>query len=184
MAPHAAAITLLPRFWKAAVGAVALSAALGACLLSVGAAAVSKLPTAPPMIDTALSSAETTAVISYAHSQIGQPYLWGGEGIGGFDCSGLVQAAYAAADIALPRVAQDQFDLGPLLDINQKLQPGDLVFFGSSISDITHVGIAIGNNEMIDAPHAGATVRIENYRWKNYVGATRPGGQGVTDASP
>ncbi|MGH9058742.1 MAG: C40 family peptidase, partial [Acidimicrobiales bacterium] len=103
-------------------------------------------------------------------------YLWGGEGPGGFDCSGLVQAAYASAGVSLPRVAQAQFDAGPALPPGQALVPGDLVFFGSSTSDVTHVGIYVGGGDMIDAPHTGAFVRREPYRWSDYLGATRPAG--------
>jgi cell wall-associated NlpC family hydrolase len=55
------------------------------------------------------------------------------------------------------------------------LQPGDLVFFGSSPTDITHVGIFLGNGEMVDAPHTRAVVRVEPYNWSDYIGATRPG---------
>ena len=69
-----------------------------------------------------------------------------------FDCSGLVQAAYAAAGITLPRVAQDQYNAGRPVPAGEPLQPGDLVFFGTSPTDITHVGIVLGNGEMIDAP--------------------------------
>jgi cell wall-associated NlpC family hydrolase len=57
------------------------------------------------------------------------------------------------------------------------LQPGDLVFFGASASDVTHVGIFLGNGEMVDAPHTGAVVRVEPYNWPDYIGATRPAAQ-------
>ncbi|MFD0328249.1 C40 family peptidase [Streptacidiphilus monticola] len=60
-----------------------------------------------------------------------------------FDCSGLTQAAYAAAGIHLPRTAQEQYDRGPLLPAGRPIQPGDLVFFGTSTRHITHVGIAV-----------------------------------------
>ena len=59
------------------------------------------------------TSGTVVAALSFAAQQLGTPYLWGGTGTGGFDCSGLVQAAYRHAGIALPRVAQDQFDAGP-----------------------------------------------------------------------
>ena len=94
--------------------------------------------------------------VSYALAQIGTPYQWGGEEPGGFDCSGLTQAAYAAAGIQLPRTAQQQYDTGPPVPAGQPLQPGDLVFFGPDTSNITHVGIVVNQTEMVDAPHAGA----------------------------
>jgi cell wall-associated NlpC family hydrolase len=112
--------------------------------------------------------------VAYAQAQIGTPYEWGGDGPGGFDCSGLTQAAYQAAGIQLPRTAQQQYDAGPPVPPGQPLQPGDLLFFGSDSADIGHVGILIDSSEMIDAPHTGAFVRVESYRWSDYVGATRP----------
>ncbi len=112
--------------------------------------------------------------VAYALAQLGTPYRWGGDEPGGFDCSGLVQAAYQAAGIPLPRVAQDQYDAGPPVPAGQPLQPGDLVFFGGNPADITHVGIVVSPGEMVDAPHTGAVVRIEPYSWPDLVGATRP----------
>ena len=98
----------------------------------------------------------------WALAQVGTPYVWGGETPGvGFDCSGLVQAAYKAAWITLPRVAQDQYDTTAKLGPGDPLQPGDLIFFGGGPTDVTHVGIYIGNGQMVDAPHTGADVRIE-----------------------
>lgn len=122
------------------------------------------------------ASAAAQLAVAYALDQLGTPYRWGGDGPGGFDCSGLTQAAYAAAGIELPRTAQAQYDAGPAVPTGQPLQPGDLVFFGASSSAVEHVGIAIGNAEMVDAPHTGAVVRIESDRWPNYVGASRPAG--------
>ena len=116
------------------------------------------------------------SAVAYALAQLGTPYRWGGEGAGGFDCSGLVQAAFAAAGIALPRVAQAQYDAGPPVPAGQPLRPGDLVFFGADPADVTHVGIVVSPGEMVDAPHTGAVVRIEPYDWPDYLGATRPAG--------
>ncbi len=95
--------------------------------------------------------------VSWALSQIGTPYVWGGETPGvGFDCSGLVQAAYAVAGVSLPRVAQDQYDATPKLAPGAVLVPGDLVFFGGGPDSIDHVGLYVGvvsgQNVMVDAP--------------------------------
>lgn len=80
--------------------------------------------------------------VDWALAQVGTPYIWGGETPGvGFDCSGLVQAAYKTAGVTLPRVAQDQYDVTAKLGGGDPLEPGDLVFFGRSTSDITHVPI-------------------------------------------
>jgi len=120
--------------------------------------------------------------LAFALAQLGVPYQWGGEGPHGFDCSGLVQAAYHAAGIDLPRTAQEQFDAGPHLPAGTSLQPGDLVFFGSSDRKVGHVGIVVRPGEMLDAPHTGAVVRTEPFpttigaEWGSdrYLGATRP----------
>ncbi len=112
--------------------------------------------------------------VGYALGQLGLPYRWGAEGPDSFDCSGLTQAAYEAAGIQLPRVAQDQYNAGPHVPAGAPLQPGDLVFFGSSTSDVTHVGMVVGNGNMVDAPHSGAVVRVEPYQRSSYLGATRP----------
>ena len=127
--------------------------------------------------------------VEWALAQVGTPYVWGGETPGvGFDCSGLAQAAYQAAGIALPRVAQAQFDAGPHLPPGARLEPGDLVFFGRGPADVTHVGIYLGTTSgqsyMVDAPHTGADVRVEAFpasvgvAWGSdvYLGATRPDG--------
>ncbi len=116
----------------------------------------------------------TVAAIEFAAGQLGTPYLWGGRGEGGFDCSGLVQAAYQRAGIELPRVAQDQFDAGPPVPDGTGVEPGDLLFFGSGGGGVDHVGLYVGAGEMIDAPHTGAAVRLENADWPDLVGATRP----------
>ncbi|MHB8319326.1 MAG: C40 family peptidase [Acidimicrobiales bacterium] len=124
-------------------------------------------------VEPTLAAVPATA-IGFAASKIGVPYLWGGTGTGGYDCSGLVQAAYAAAGVSLPRVAQDQFDAGPAVASGSTVAPGDLLFFGASTSIVDHVGIYIGSGEMIDAPYTGVDVRIDSANWPNFVGATRP----------
>jgi cell wall-associated NlpC family hydrolase len=126
------------------------------------------------------------AAVEFALAQVGTPYEWGAESPGvAFDCSGLVQAAWAAAGVALPRVAQDQFDAGPVVPPGDAVLPGDLVFFGPPGGGVTHVGLVVDSSgTMVDAPHAGATVRVEPFplavgsRWGAdiYVGATRPAG--------
>ena len=123
--------------------------------------------------DPALGSTPAVA-LAFAATTFGVPYRWGGTGPGGYDCSGLVQAAYRAAGVALPRVAQDQFDAGPPVPVT-RAQPGDLVFFGSSPSGVEHVGLYVGAGTMIDAPYTGAVVR-EDAVGTNLVGVTRPGG--------
>jgi hypothetical protein len=126
-------------------------------------------------------SAAAQTAIDFAGAQIGLPYEWGGNGPAagdaGFDCSGLTQAAYAAAGISLPRTAAAQYAATPHVPPGQPLEPGDLVFYGDA-TYIHHVGMYVGNGMMIDAPHQGADVRIEPYLWTgaDYYGATRPAG--------
>jgi cell wall-associated NlpC family hydrolase len=126
--------------------------------------------TAAPDTDSAVADA-----LAYAAGALGTPYKWGGSGPGGFDCSGLVQAAYGTGGVSLPRVAQDQFDAGPALGAATTVAPGDLVFFGGSAQTISHVGIYVADGVMIDAPHTGAVVREEPANWPDFIGATRPG---------
>ena len=131
--------------------------------------------------DPTLPSVPATA-LAFVAQQLGVPYLWGGTGDGGYDCSGLVQAAYRSAGVSIPRVAQTQFDAGP--SAGATLDPGDLVFFGGSTIDVTHVGIYLGGGTMIDAPHTGTVVRVDSVpttpgaSWGGelFVGATTPWG--------
>jgi len=114
---------------------------------------------------TPVSGAGAVAV-EWALSQIGTPYVWGGETPGvGFDCSGLVQAAYRVAGVGLPRVAQDQYDGTPKLSAGQPLAPGDLVFFGAGPAAIDHVGMYVGivggDAVMVDASSSAGRRRLE-----------------------
>jgi cell wall-associated NlpC family hydrolase len=117
------------------------------------------------------------AAVAFALSQVGVPYEWGGDGPAdgeGFDCSGLTQAAWSAAGRSLPRTAQTQYEATAPVPVGAPLAPGDLLFFGTSLQAITHVGLYVGGGQMVDAPHTGADVRVEPYRWSDYLGATRP----------
>ncbi|MGH8996859.1 MAG: NlpC/P60 family protein, partial [Acidimicrobiales bacterium] len=87
--------------------------------------------------------------VRLALSLIGTPYVWGGESTHGFDCSGLVQFVYSASGIELPRVAQAQYDAGPAVAPGQTVVPGDLVFFGTGSTRVSHVGIFVGNGVMV-----------------------------------
>ncbi|MEV6256921.1 bifunctional lytic transglycosylase/C40 family peptidase [Nocardia sp. NPDC051911] len=116
-------------------------------------------------------------VISFACAQLGLPYVWGGNGPavnGGWDCSGLTQAAYRAAGIAIPRTTYDQVQTGAPVSEDQ-LAPGDLVFYGTA-ADVHHVGIYLGGGQMVHAPTFHEPVQISSYRWKDddFYAARRP----------
>jgi len=104
-------------------------------------------------LDTALRAAE---------SRQGLPYVWGAAGPSAFDCSGLVQWAFAQAGIRMPRVADDQARAGPAVPISE-LEPGDLLFYHTDPTApgyISHVAIYLGNGWMIQAPEPGLDVQI------------------------
>lgn len=101
------------------------------------------------------SSARAKQAIEFALSKRGIPYRWGGTTDAGYDCSGLVQAAYRSAGISLPRVASAQLNVGTPVSRSQ-LQPGDLVgFYGGG-----HIGIYIGNGYYVHAPRTGDVVKV------------------------
>jgi cell wall-associated NlpC family hydrolase len=92
-----------------------------------------------------------------ALTYLGTPYHWGAEGPGGFDCSGLIQWAYAHAGVSLPRVTSQQIRAGVYVPRDQ-LAPGDLVFFDSG----HHVGMYLGKGAFVQAPHTGDVVKVSN----------------------
>jgi cell wall-associated NlpC family hydrolase len=120
------------------------------------------------------SSPPALAAVAFACDQLGKPYIWGGNGTPGFDCSGLTHAAYATAGLSIPRTAQTQYDAGPLLASGTQLQPGDLVFFGTP-SHIHHVGISLGGTLIVNAPTVAQPVQVDDLRsFADYAGASRP----------
>ncbi|RPE41964.1 cell wall-associated NlpC family hydrolase [Streptomyces sp. Ag109_O5-1] len=125
------------------------------------------------------TTTQAETAISAAKAMIGQPYSWGGgnadgpstgtccspkgrsgTGISGFDCSGLTLYAYAKAGISLPRTAVEQYAASEPVKPGD-VRPGDLVFYGSSLTGIHHVGIYLGGGWMIDAPRPGTQVRYD-----------------------
>ncbi|WP_327691652.1 bifunctional lytic transglycosylase/C40 family peptidase [Streptomyces sp. NBC_00461] len=125
------------------------------------------------------TTTQAEAAISAAKAMIGQPYSWGGGSasgpstgtccspkgrsgtdISGFDCSGLTLYAYAKAGISLPRTAAEQYAASEPVKPGD-VRPGDLVFYGSSLTSIHHVGLYIGGGWILDAPRPGTQVRYD-----------------------
>ncbi|MFC8451920.1 C40 family peptidase [Kitasatospora sp. NPDC057223] len=106
-------------------------------------------------------SGSTEAAVDFALAQLGKPYVWGGNGPAGFDCSGLVQQAYRRSGISLPRVADDQYAATSPIGADD-LRRGDLLFWSDSgrASGIHHVGIYLGGGKFVEAPRPGRNVRI------------------------
>ncbi len=117
----------------------------------------------------AAPDSRAAAAVAYAFAKLGSPYVWGATGPHSFDCSGLVQAAYRAAGVSLPRTTYAQIDAGRRVS-RSELRPGDLVFFYSGVS---HVGLYIGNGRMIHAPNPSAPVRVAPIDQMPFAGATR-----------
>jgi cell wall-associated NlpC family hydrolase len=115
-------------------------------------------------------SGRAAAVLSFARAQLGESYVYGATGPNHWDCSGLTQAAYRAAGISIPRTSSAQSSFGSYVSRSQ-LRPGDLVFFYSPVS---HVGIYVGHNTVLHAPHTGAVVRYESMSYMPFAGARRP----------
>jgi peptidoglycan DL-endopeptidase CwlO len=107
-------------------------------------------------------SGGASAAVAYARAQLGKPYQYAGTGPDSYDCSGLTMMAWAQGGVSMAHGSQSQYLSFPKVPISQ-LQPGDLVFFGSSGPTNHHVGIVVGNGLMIDAPHTGAFVELVSY---------------------
>ena len=104
------------------------------------------------------SSGGVSAVIAYARAQIGKPYLWGGAGPNSFDCSGLTLRAWERAGVSLSHYTGAQWAETTRVAISD-LRPGDLVFYGTDGPTSHHMGLYIGDGQMIEAPYTGAQVR-------------------------
>lgn len=123
-----------------------------------------------PTINGVVNAAARTA-IRVACAQIGKPYVFGSTGPNSFDCSGLTQYAYRAAGISLTHFTGAQWNEGRAIPRNEA-RPGDLVFFRS---DLSHVGIYLGNDKMVHAARAGVPVNVSSINTMPVAGFRRPG---------
>lgn len=117
-------------------------------------------------------------IVRGARDLVGAPYLDGGVGPDGFDCSGLVQYVCAAAGARVPRSVREQWQTGTPV-APEAVAPGDLVFFAIDGRQVSHVGIALGDGLFLHAPSSGGVVRVERltspYWARRYAGARRIG---------
>ncbi|MFJ9935192.1 NlpC/P60 family protein [Streptomyces virginiae] len=115
------------------------------------------------------------AALRYAAAQIGKPYVWGAEGPGSFDCSGLTSQAWAHAGRTIPRTSQEQWARLPKVPLDQ-LRPGDLVVY---FPKATHVGLYVGDGKVIQAPRPGSVVKVSPVAANPLLGAVRPDPDGT-----
>ncbi len=127
------------------------------------------------------ANAQGSDVAAFAMQFVGVPYVWSGADLNGFDCSGFTQYVYRQFGVDLPRVAADQYSdqYGTIVTDPNGLKPGDLIFFANTYEPgITHVGIYIGNGDVVQAMGPGIGVAVGNLRedyWaQHYYGALRP----------
>ena len=117
------------------------------------------------------ASGRAGAAVQFALAQVGDAYSYGAAGPDAYDCSGLTMAAWAAAGVSLPHSSSAQYGSGPHVAASA-LQPGDLVFYYSPIS---HVGMYIGNGQIVHAANPSTGVQVAGLYSMPYSGAVRPG---------
>ncbi|MCW2796745.1 C40 family peptidase [Nocardioides sp.] len=124
-------------------------------------------PPPTPTPDPPAPSGGASAAIAFAKAQLGEPYRWGASGPSAWDCSGLTMGAWAAGGRSLPHYSVAQYQQSTPISAGS-LQPGDLVFWGSTSnpSSIYHVALYVGGGQIIHAPRTGRDVSLESlYYW-------------------
>ncbi|WP_149260919.1 C40 family peptidase [Actinomadura sp. K4S16] len=124
-----------------------------------------------------MTASQVRTVIKAAYTRLGWPYVWGGESEaeGGYDCSGLMQYAFARAGIRLPRVAADQARAGWVVPYS-KAEPGDMLIWANDPTApgyISHIALYLGQGKMLAAPRTGTVVQVQNVYTRNMRGAVR-----------
>lgn len=123
-------------------------------------------PVAPPAPVAPPTGSYTQVMVNYAMSKVGGPYQWGGNGPVAFDCSGLVQQAFAAAGKSVPRQGSDQFWAAPVRVPLSQMQYGDLlVFDGDGNGRFGHIAIYIGNNQVVQALNPSQPIGVTPLSW-------------------
>ncbi|WP_235926754.1 C40 family peptidase [Actinokineospora pegani] len=119
-------------------------------------------------------SSSAGRAMDVALAQRGKPYVWGAEGPSSFDCSGLTLYAYRAAGVSLPHSSRAQYGFGKSVS-RSELQPGDLLFYGNSVSSIHHVAMYIGGGKIVHASTTGVPVKTDSIDGggRDYLGAKR-----------
>lgn len=160
--------------FEARVAAVAAAAAERRSQGSSIGSPIRSVSGGAPVVTTIAVSPGGGGAVQAAKSQLGVPYVWGGEQPGvGFDCSGLTQWSWRQAGVSIPRTAQAQYDAIVHIPLSA-LEPGDLLFWNDGTSSIQHVAMYVGGGEVIQAPETGETVSYASI-WNNgLVGAGRP----------
>lgn len=115
------------------------------------------------------AQASSQAAVSEAQSWLGTPYVYGGTTRGGVDCSGLAQGVFRSIGVELPRTSFSQFYAGSPSWYNGA-NAGDLVFSNFGYGFASHVGIATGDGQLINAPYPGTVVRYDPIWWNNVNG--------------
>ncbi|GAA3424774.1 C40 family peptidase [Streptosporangium sandarakinum] len=122
-----------------------------------------------------MTAEQVRVALTAAAGKLGRPYVWGAEGPDTFDCSGLVQWAFAQAGVKMPRVTHQQFVSGPQVSLAQA-QPGDLLFWRSDPTNpgyVSHVAIYWGDGKMLQAPRTGDVVKFSPVSTRNLAGVVR-----------
>ena len=121
-------------------------------------------PGSAPVAYTGPTGTQADKAVAFAYAQLGKPYVYGATGPDSYDCSGLVQAAWAAAGVAIPRTTFEDWDDLQHIPVSEMV-PGDLIIYDGE----GHVAIYVGDGYIIDAPHTGAYVERVPYDESWYV---------------
>ena len=122
-----------------------------------------------------MTKAQGAALVATAKTFMGVPYVFGGTTPAGFDCSGLLQYVFKMNGLTIPRLADEQYNLGRAAEIS-KLSPGDLVFFTTYTSGVSHCGLYVGGGKFLHASSSrGVTISdLSDDYWKpRFVGAKK-----------